>query len=111
MWKYLLIAFVVEIALSTSSGFSECIDGQVSEGSTLKQGKNAGDFTLLDHVENMTKCVEICCERYSACHVALFVEGRCYKVECVSAEACEPVPAQTSKYNPSVFTRNRGECI
>lgn len=95
---------------SPSGEFSECVNGRLSENSTLKRGMKAGDFILHPKATDMDMCVKSCCSSHS-CEVVLFVKGRCYEVECVSSEACEPVRVESSKYKPIIFTKNRGKCV
>ena len=104
MWFY-TVKYFFAVADGECSTVRNLGCGKLFEGHSLKDGEKAGLFNKLGRTDDVTKCVEYCCDDRD-CKTALFVAKleSCYTVDCKSSDACKPV--QTSeKYGMSIFQK------
>lgn len=71
-----------------TSVYSTCKLGNVYRNRDLVGGLGAGDFTDKGAVDNIEKCMNICC-RMKDCSVAYMLEGNCFAISCKEKEQCK----------------------
>lgn len=79
----------------------ECYATKVVKDSALRAGMNAGKFTIHKTTNNITECVEYCCN-IERCDVAVIMAGTCYSVQCKSERDCKSkvIGGESSPFNP-----------
>ena len=75
---------------------------------TLRGGLNAGSFLDTGVVNNITKCVDNCCQA-TKCDVAFLIVKRCFLVTCYSSSLCQTIPTQNSGYFTEIVHIARDE--
>lgn len=66
----------------------KCSIKEIANNTTLYSGMNAGNFKLHGKSNNITHCVEFCCQD-RLCDIALIMTDRCYTVQCYSMKDCQ----------------------
>ena len=75
---------------------------------TLQGGLNAGSFLDTGVVDNITECVDNCCQA-TKCDVAFMIVKRCFLVTCYSSSLCQSIPARNSGYFTEIVHIARDE--
>ena len=78
---------------------------------TLKDGLQAGDFTDVGKVSNLSQCYDVCCQQ-DKCDLAFMLGQNCFSVQCKEKSRCVTTPAQPSIFNPQIayiMKRSRDE--
>jgi len=75
---------------------------------TLRGGLNAGSFLDSGVVDNITECVDNCCQA-TKCDVAFMIVKRCFLVTCYSSSLCQSIPARNSGYFTEIVHIARDE--
>ena len=70
-------------------------------GVTLRGGLSSGMFEEFGKVDNVSKCVNACCNHIN-CDVAFVVQSKCYLVACFHQRLCESVPAKNQRFHPTI---------
>ena len=79
-----------------------CHNSEVKKDVTLVGGINSGKFTDLGRVDDISVCVQRCCNNQS-CDVAFLLENECYGVSCLNDKLCETRRARNpQRYNPEI---------
>ena len=80
---------------------TDCYATKVVKDSAFRAGMNAGKFTIHKLTDNITECVEFCCN-IQHCDVAVIMAGTCYSVQCKSERHCKskPIGGDSSSLNP-----------
>lgn len=75
---------------------------------TLRGGLNAGSFLDTGVVNNITKCVDNCCQA-TKCDVAFMIVKRCFLITCYSSSLCQTIPTRNSGYLTEIVHIARDE--
>ncbi|XP_065651596.1 uncharacterized protein LOC101240327 isoform X2 [Hydra vulgaris] len=97
------VTFKGESVVSTEQ-FTEklqCLATKINTGVTLRGGLNAGNYTDVGTVLDMSMCVKLCCVS-EKCDVALMINQSCFIVTCYSKKKCEMVKSFTNIYKPTL---------
>ncbi len=59
---------------------------------TVPKGRAEAPHTLLGSANDITECVQLCCNKGKTCEIAWLFQGQCYSVSCtnVNKESCKP---------------------
>lgn len=71
-----------------------------------KGALETGIFDMDENADDHAKCLISCCDR-SLCNLAWFTQGKCFIIECTSAELCKSVPQSNPAINESMLIEVR----
>ena len=78
-----------------------CETSVIEKNVTLRGGIKSGQFTDQGTVENMQRCIELCCSRGN-CSVAFMLLNRCFSVSCYNNTLCTSIPARSLVFQPQL---------
>ena len=87
--------------LTDGKGVRFCETSVIEENVTLRGGIKSGQFTDQGTVENMQRCIELCCSRGN-CSVAFMLLNRCFSVSCYNNTLCTSIPARSLVFQPQL---------
>ena len=67
---------------------------------------DTGIFDMDSNADDHATCLVSCCDK-SLCNIAWFTQGKCFLIECTSAELCQPVPQTNPAINDSLLIEVR----
>lgn len=65
----------------------DCISGGVLRNVFLEGGFNTYNHSLIPVAYNMKQCISECC-KLENCDLAMFMEGKCYQIDCALTKSC-----------------------
>ena len=78
-----------------------CETSVIEKNVTLRGGIKSGQFTDQGTIENMQRCIELCCSRGN-CSVAFMLLNRCFSVSCYNDTLCTSIPARSLVFQPQL---------
>ena len=84
-----------------------CAQGMFFYKVKLRDGWNAGMLLQVARVDDMTECIQLCCDEL-ACDFVMLKERRCYTVRCKGGDTC--TVEEGGEYQIS-FVSRQGEAL
>ena len=87
--------------IKNHSGKAVCRASRIQQNVTLQGGIQSGNFKDQGTVDNMQKCIDLCCS-IPNCSVAFMLLSRCFSVSCYNQTSCNSIPARSLIFQPQL---------
>lgn len=87
--------------INSHSGKAVCKASGIQQNVTLQGGIKSGNFKDQGTVDNMQKCIDLCCSIHN-CSVAFMLLSRCFSVSCFNQTSCNSIPARSLIFQPQL---------